>query len=255
VIRSASQLLIPFLSIPEFRDEELALWATDRNNHPVQVPVGAFCHLIVAIHILYPNAPETSSQRDAVIAIMNTLCDAVARLLYVHPVPNMELPPHVRDIVAKYARDSQEPAIRLVQSLGKQWKQRCFAPDCLETHVDQRRTFQRCSACQMANYCSRECQRRSWTHGVAPHRDVCRVVATIRKQGHIHTYGGKMDAANALKRKFSATELQRAAANVDQLHALKFEELCESTSFYSLMHLDAHDTIAFPSSYHRFVVI
>ncbi|KAF9476984.1 hypothetical protein BDN70DRAFT_896888 [Pholiota conissans] len=41
------------------------------------------------------------------------------------------------------------------------------------------KSFQRCSACNVASYCSPKCQSESWISSWFPHKDVCRVLKTL----------------------------------------------------------------------------
>lgn len=51
---------------------------------------------------------------------------------------------------------------------------RCFNPGCLTTRAHLGRNMHICTGCDVANYCSRDCQRTaSWKHVVAPHKQVC----------------------------------------------------------------------------------
>jgi hypothetical protein len=52
------------------------------------------------------------------------------------------------------------------------WSYRCASPHCLNTDADVP-ALRTCGQCRRVSYCSRQCQRRSWSHPVAPHRLIC----------------------------------------------------------------------------------
>jgi hypothetical protein len=50
----------------------------------------------------------------------------------------------------------------------------CFAAGCSESAQSSGRVYMRCSGCRVVAYCSTTCQRRSWTDGHLPHRNICK---------------------------------------------------------------------------------
>jgi hypothetical protein len=53
----------------------------------------------------------------------------------------------------------------------------CASPGCRVTTVDER--LKACLGCERVLYCSRTCQKLAWSHHTAPHREMCRHLATL----------------------------------------------------------------------------
>jgi hypothetical protein len=59
-------------------------------------------------------------------------------------------------------------------------RQRCTAHGCPRTPEERGRPFRYCTGCRLVSYCSRACQRNSWSRLDGPqHRDVCRLIRYI----------------------------------------------------------------------------
>jgi hypothetical protein len=69
-----------------------------------------------------------------------------------------------------------DPMLRLLRALYRlALGRKCKAPGCAAVIFEGRLRY--CAGCLRVSYCSRACQRRAWTHELAPHRQVC---ASIR---------------------------------------------------------------------------
>jgi hypothetical protein len=87
----------------------------------------------------------------------------------------------IADVGTEIIRSRERSSTLLTEALlALRSRQRCGAPGCPRTFVDQDSSsgsacepvYRLCAGCRRVPYCSRECQRRAW-RGPAPHRDVC----------------------------------------------------------------------------------
>jgi hypothetical protein len=76
-------------------------------------------------------------------------------------------------VVQRFMQDASTPWKEMIRTLHQNARaQVCASPDCRTTYAAPC-TFKYCGGCRRAVYCSRKCQKRAWTHPVAPHGDVC----------------------------------------------------------------------------------
>ncbi|KAF9472172.1 hypothetical protein BDN70DRAFT_887284 [Pholiota conissans] len=68
-------------------------------------------------------------------------------------------------------------AITFIRSL--RFGLHCSAPDCPHTLQSAGRSFQRCSGCNVASYCSKKCQTDAWHTGTYPHKTLCKILRSV----------------------------------------------------------------------------
>ncbi|KZT72287.1 hypothetical protein DAEQUDRAFT_652597, partial [Daedalea quercina L-15889] len=61
----------------------------------------------------------------------------------------------------------------------------CCAPECMETFATKGRKFSQCAGCGVLRYCSKDCQKSVWKHTMAPHKDICSKLRTLRERTNI----------------------------------------------------------------------
>lgn len=88
--------------------------------------------------------------------------------------------------------------------------ERCAAPGCAKTFADIGAKFKHCSRCRRAPYCSIQCQKDAWTHPVAPHKQVCRMIQELGMWGGL----GRKVVADDLDDFMSARPVADARMNV-----------------------------------------
>jgi hypothetical protein len=59
----------------------------------------------------------------------------------------------------------------------------CFAAGCSESAQSSGRVYMRCSGCRVIAYCGKTCQRRAWTDGHFPHRNICKKMKQVYDVG------------------------------------------------------------------------
>jgi hypothetical protein len=96
------------------------------------------------------------------------------------------------------------------------WAHRCSGPSCLNVYSSSGAAFKVCGGCWVSKYCSRQCQKRGWSHPQAAHRDTCGVYVG-------YTYGWR-DAEEQMR---STDSFRNACANVEALKATHISELSE----------------------------
>jgi hypothetical protein len=77
----------------------------------------------------------------------------------------------LRMALAKHDDQHWKRLLRCVVRL--QQTDHCASPDCTNAMVAGHGPFKHCGGCRRVIYCSAGCQKRSWRHVVAPHREVC----------------------------------------------------------------------------------
>jgi hypothetical protein len=77
----------------------------------------------------------------------------------------------LRMALAKHDDQHWKRLLRCVVRL--QQTDRCASPDCTNAMAAGHGPFKHCGGCRRVIYCSAGCQKRSWRHVVAPHREVC----------------------------------------------------------------------------------
>lgn len=91
------------------------------------------------------------------------------------------LPEHLKGKLAATHAAMKDPYVRLITELTTiRQRVTCCAHDC-GRHPRELNTgkMQRCAACKVYQYCSRQCQKRHWTTQPLPHRTVCPLLSSF----------------------------------------------------------------------------
>jgi MYND finger len=98
------------------------------------------------------------------------------------PIPRVH--PAIRSAMDRLTKPF--PAADFAHSMMRHARsiQFCFAAGCSESAQSSGRVYMRCSGCRVIAYCSKACQKRSWTDGHLPHRDIC------KKMKQVYDIGG-----------------------------------------------------------------
>jgi hypothetical protein len=96
--------------------------------------------------------------------------DFMGRLL-LDDFPDMAVPSLlVFSPIQRFQQSDRQRLIHALQSVAQSYQ--CTSPECLNTDADVP-ALRICGQCRRVAYCSRQCQRRSWSHPVVPHRLIC----------------------------------------------------------------------------------
>jgi hypothetical protein len=144
------------------------------------------------------------------------------------------LPQTIRLLLRDERTIRADPHIRFLNAAcSSQWKQRCYAPACLETFASVGRKFQACEACKTATYCSRSCQKAAWNHPGAPHRGLmCSLLHRARRSRQLASDGTTAFSGDDFSRAVSIELAQAGYQNVTTLIRLKTVRLgmCSSSA-------------------------
>lgn len=99
----------------------------------------------------------------------------------IHTELRSELPEYLRTFRAAVVSDIQDPYVRLHVMLSTiRRRVACCAPGCCaHPRAVGPGKLQRCGACRLLQYCSRECQKRHWSAEPLPHKTVCAPLSAL----------------------------------------------------------------------------
>ncbi|KZW01046.1 hypothetical protein EXIGLDRAFT_830252 [Exidia glandulosa HHB12029] len=96
-------------------------------------------------------------------------------------LPDSDLPAFARASLQNLAEEVIDPyrAMRKVLETASS-RRDCRGPGCGKSVHESGtgKPFPRCSGCKLVQYCTKECQKADWTHGI-PHKEICGIIKEV----------------------------------------------------------------------------